>query len=261
MLPIDYEQLDRLYCIVTEDPDNSRYAVNAADLLNPDHLLPFLEAFRQQIKALDAQVAGTYFAAWWRGIAAAVQYMLSVTDAAVDLSLDNLTLHLADRGGYAQVFFRLKDARPKPWGEGNHDADRRQLLEFFYGGQLRPLFEAVSKAAGLPLGQLWGQMPQGITYYVNQIGQQVEDPMLKQRVQEDFAFLESTLEAEVFGLKLNPFQYKKREVPDPQNPGSTMLLKPTCCLAYRTDTGYGYCSSCPKLSKEQREQMFASTSN
>lgn len=34
-----------------------------------------------------------------------------------------------------------------------------------------------------------------------------------------------------------------------------MRIKASCCLAYLTDTGHGYCYSCPRMGEEERMEQ------
>ncbi|WP_223066045.1 IucA/IucC family C-terminal-domain containing protein [Paenibacillus caui] len=256
-MSINFELFDQYLCLVRCDPGGSAYSVNAKELLQPEAMETFLEAFRLQIKGTDVQVAGTYFAAWWRGVCVALQYMISLTDRMLDLSLDNIKLHLAFRDKYPKIVFRLAGPEELPWPAGSHEEKRAAVLEHFYAGQLRPLFQTLAASTGLSLGQLWGQLPLGIEYYMKLIEGMLESEGDKLRLREDHRFLAESLDPALFGLKRNPFTYKKVMIDDPREPGKQLVMKPTCCLAYRTDTGYGCCITCPKLTEEQRAQKFA----
>lgn len=252
-----YDLIKQYFNIVREAPAESKYSLPAADLVQPEVARVFLEAYRVQIQGQDLQVASTYFAAYWRGVCSALQYIVSVAPKTLDFSLDNFVLHLAEIKGVPQLLFVLKDGEAKAWPFENREQRREKVLSSFYGDTLRPFFECVASVSGLKLGQLWYQLPLGIEYYVNLLGSKLELEEDRARLKEDLRYLVEGMSPAVFGLKQNPFAFKRVWIDDPHHPGEKMPQKPTCCLKYRTGTNQSYCYSCPKMSKEQREQKYA----
>ncbi|AWB46315.1 hypothetical protein DCC85_20530 [Paenibacillus sp. CAA11] len=257
---IDYDWLRQNYNVMLQAPDRSKYNVKATALIEPETARDFLEAYRQHIQGKDHQVAATYFAAYWRGVCAAMQIMVATTSEMLDFSLGNFTLHLAEANGYNQLMFVLEDAAGHPWPPGTHETVRELMFTRFYGETLRPMFEVIAAEAGVTLGQLWYQMPLGIEYYLKHGADMLEDESARSRIEEGYRYTVEGLAPSVFGLKQNPFAFKRVYIDDPYHPGEKTVMKPTCCLAYRTDAGYGYCQSCPKLTKEQRAKMNAEIS-
>ncbi|WP_433944412.1 hypothetical protein [Paenibacillus sp. SN-8-1] len=257
-MKLNYELFEQLFCIVREDPHDAVLSIPASDILKEEAAISFLKAYQIEIKGQDLQVAATYFASAWRGICVTLQYMISLSDVRLDFSLTNLTLHLSRKNGYPSIFFRLRDAAEHPWPDQDRDSRRLEAIEGFYKETLRPVFGVLAGISGLPAAQIWGQLPLGVAYYIRHISGKLEQEPDRIRLQEDHEYLVKNVDPSVFGLSRNPFHYKPKWIDDLYNPGQQSQMKPTCCLAYRTDTGHGYCYSCPKLTRQQREEKAAS---
>lgn len=252
---IDYELLEQQLGIVTQEQTDALLTIPADQLFSHEGMRPFLEEYQKLIKGLDIQVAGTYFAASWRVVCAALQYMLSLEcGGGVHFLPRNLTIQIKEVLNYPRTFFVLKDLENLTWSEeGERTALRESVIRTFYQDGLRPIMETIASVTKLPLTQVWGQIPLGLSYYVELISAKLEDDLQRSRMREDYEFLTKELPADCFGLKRSPFDIKEIWVDSPHRPGEKTRMKPTCCLAYRTDTGHGYCYTCPKLSKEERE--------
>jgi len=252
-MTINFELLDRALSIVTEERENALVTVSAERLSEPEQALRLLTVYQEQIKGRDIQVTSTYYAACWRVVPAALLYMLEACDGRVDFSLSNLIIQIDIVNNYPRVFFVLKRTDALPWPTGPKETWRERVLGEFVKDTLRPVLETAAMLSGLPLGQIWGQMPLGVEFYLNYMADQLGDSPLKERLSEQYIFFSKRLGAEWFGLTRNPFDVKAIWLDDPYRPGEQTRMKPTCCLAYRTDSGHGYCYGCPKLSKEERE--------
>ena len=252
-MPIDYELLEQQLGIVTKKRQDALLTMPAAELTDREPMESFLKLSREQIKGRDIQVAATYFAATWRALCTAMQYMLSAAPGRLCFSLENLTIQVVLVNDFPWVYFVLNDPGEAPWPQGERNAWRENELGGFYAEALRPVMENIAAVSGVPLTQLWGQIRLGVQYYIRAIAGKLEDEALRSRLMEDYGYLAKELPAAWFGLKRNPFNVKEVLLDDPYRPGEKTPMKPTCCLAYRTDTGHGYCYGCPKLTKQERE--------
>lgn len=254
---IDYKLLENQLSVITELKQDAIYTIPAVDLLDRDKAASFLLFYQKEIKGLDIQVAGTYLAAGWRVLCAAVQYMLGVTNRWLSFALGNITIQVSRVHDYPRIFFVVHDSHELLWHEGDRKEWREEWIGGFYQKTIAPVFENISAITGLPLGQVWGQIPLGIEYYVNTLKETLDHETDQQALMEQYSFLVKELDPGWFNLSRNPFAVKPRWIDNPRRPGEQMQMKPTCCLAYRTDTGHGYCYSCPKMTKEQREAKHA----
>lgn len=254
---IDYNLLENQLSVVTELKQDAIYTIPAVELSDHDKVEQFLLFYQKEIKGLDIQVAGTYLAASWRVLCTAVQYMIGVTDRWLSFATENLTIQVSILNNYPRVFFVLNDSQELLWNEGNRSEWREEWVGGFYQQTIAPVFESIATVTGLPLGQVWGQIQLGIEYYVNSLRGMLDNEADQQSLMEQYSFLVKELDSSWFRLSRNPFAVKPRWIEDPRRPGEHMPMKPTCCLAYRTDTGHGYCYSCPKMTQEQREAKRA----
>ncbi|WP_055106143.1 (2Fe-2S)-binding protein [Paenibacillus ihumii] len=252
-LAIDYSLLEQQCYVVREPRDQAIYTIEGKAFLDRNRTERFLTMYQSEIKGLDIQVAATYFAASWRVLCAAVQYMVSLTSPRLNLHLENLTLQVVRVNEFPMIFFVLGEDSEIAWPGGKAGEWQEQQLGSFYKETLRPVMESAAEVSKLPVTQLWGQLPLGIAYYIKQMANKLDSAEHRAKLQADHESVKE-MSAEWFGIKRNPFAIKQVLVDHPYSPGEKMPLKPTCCLAYRTSTGLGYCYSCPKLTKQQREE-------
>ncbi|MEF2968239.1 (2Fe-2S)-binding protein [Paenibacillus sp. M1] len=252
---IDFGLLEQALYVVTRERENALVTIPADLLTDRQEAERLLKRYQELIKGQDLQVAATYYAASWRVMLTAALYLMTVCDGSPDLSLANLTLQIEMVNNYPYVFFVLKNASVRSWPVDREDSWRRETLGHYVRETLRPVMETAAAVSKLPVMQLWGQMPLGVEYYLDYIGKQIGDPAGQAQLMESYAFLTKGLEAEWFGLKRNPYDLKETWLDDPYHPGEATRMKPTCCLAYRTESS-GYCYGCPKLTKADREAMY-----
>lgn len=250
---IDYQFLEQQCHVVRGNKEQAIYTIQGENLLDRQWLERLLTMYQAEINGLDIQVAATYFAASWRVLCTAMQYMVSITHSRLNFQLDNLTLQIVPVHQFPTIFFVVQDDTESAWPNGETSLWGEERLGSFYKETLRPVLEAAANVARLPVTQLWGQLPLGITYYLKQLANKLESEEQRERLWADHEALK-TISTDWFGVKRNPFALKEILVDSPYSPGEKIPLKPTCCLAYRTETGLGYCYSCPRLNKQQREQ-------
>ncbi|AZK48885.1 (2Fe-2S)-binding protein [Paenibacillus lentus] len=255
-LAIDYQFLEQQCHVIGDCREQAIYTIAGLDFLDRQRAERFLTLYQAEIKGLDIQVAATYFAASWRVLCTALQYMVSLTSSRLNFNLENLTLQIVPVRQFPTIFFVLHSSSELTWPEGEASEWREAQLGSFYKETLRPVMETAAQVSGLPVTQLWGQLPLGVTYYLRQLANQLETEEQRNQLRTNYEYLR-TISPDWFGIRRNPFVLKEILVDNPYSPGEKMPLKPTCCLAYRTDTGLGYCYSCPKLTKKQREQKRA----
>jgi ferric iron reductase protein FhuF len=254
MTTIDFDYLEKNMYFTRTDMPQEIFRIELADLLDKHHARKLVEQYGLVLKALKPEVAATYFSLWFGWICAALQYTISHHDAAYDLSLRNL-------GGQVFLFnerprwaFQLHDIDSVSVPQGDRSAWRKRMLTSFYADQVTPVLAAVSAAAGIGVGQLWGQLATRLHYAQDAWLREAANVRVRQTIEEDFAYLQYELGADVFDRKRNPFDINFRQVDNPRIPGETLRIKASCCLAYLTDTGHGYCYTCPRMGEDEREQ-------
>lgn len=253
---IDYELLNQTLYVVTEKAADALITIPVSHLAALEGMQAFLDEYRLMIKGRDLQVAATYFASSWRTMLTAQMYFVTACGGSPDVSLQNLTLEIVMMNGYPCIFFVLGDLEAKAWPDARDAAWLQETVGYWLGNTVRPVLEMAAKVSGLPVQQLWGQMPLGVEFYLDYLGKRAGDAALQEQLMKQKEFLAKQLETSWFGLSRNPFDLKPVWLDDPYHPGQKTRMKPTCCLAYRTDTGHGYCYGCPKLTKAERAEKY-----
>lgn len=253
---IDYALLNQALYVVTEEDADALLTVPGEHLAEPEGMQAFLSHYMNMIKGRDLQVAAAYFASSCRTLLTARLYFMTACEGSPDLSLRNLTVEIRMANNYPCIFFVIGDLAMKSWPAVQDDAWRQETAGLWLESTLRPVMEAAAKVSGLPVQQLWGQMPLGVEFYLDYLGKMTGGSSCHERLVEQMAFLAKDVHASRFGLSRNPFDLKAVWLDDPYRPGNKTRMKPTCCLAYRTDSGHGYCYGCPKLTKAERAEKY-----
>lgn len=248
------EELGKHFNLVQELNGVPVVSLCGESIVDPEAMRSFLSAYQQLIEGQDLAVAAAYFTSWFGDVAAALQYTLSVHDAAPNFSLANLSIHLMKETGYTRIAFQLEKMNvilaPK-------DSEERTVwleaeLRRFYSQTARPLMECLSKASGLHVSMLWGQLPTALQNYRENIHNtyQDEEALLRQFAADE-QVVQNGLEADVFGLVKNPLHVRVRMIDHPLEPSKRLAIKNVCCLQYLRQ-GRSYCYTCPRLGKKER---------
>lgn len=257
---IDFLTLEQKFYLRLEDHEHVLASVTAADLIDPDNMQQFLTHYGERIRALEPAAAAAYFSGWLAYPALAQQYALSFHNQAFDMSLSNFVVQLNVGERHSPLSFKLVrwSHASAPAAAAERTAWLRQTLTELYGSTFRPLLEAASRAGGIEVGQLWGQFPTKLNYFMEHWLAEADEPWLRERINEDDRLLRQELHGEVFGRSKNPLDVKIRWLEDMKDPAKQMRMKNACCLFYRTEGGY-YCYTCPRMTEEQRAERRAQT--
>lgn len=253
---INFDVLESKLAVTRTGRSDADFSVNAADLLHKDNMDEFIRGYSSRIKALEPAAAAAGFCSWFRIVAVAQQYAVSVFDAALDLSLSNLAIQMYWKDGWNWVSFKLGEPRQFGFTQGTRERWREEVLTAFYREQVRPLIESIAASTGTNAGLLWGQFPSGFHYYIDQFLNEAENDTQRRQIEDDYQFLVRGLDGEVFGRTKNPFDVKIRLIDNPRDPGKPMRMKTTCCMFYRTEGGT-LCYACPRMTDEEREARKA----
>ncbi|WP_148449973.1 IucA/IucC family C-terminal-domain containing protein [Gorillibacterium timonense] len=165
---------------------------------------------------------------------------------------------MGESGEWFELAFVIGEADllPLPEGEERNRAVRL-AMDSFYGEIIRPVLEAVAAAAGVPARTLWATLATNLKYAQDRLDEQELPSLLRNNFARDFAYLMKEMPGTVTGTgERNPFDVRFRYADSPYEPGKKVLIRATCCLAYKTDTEYGYCYNCPKLSQAERAEHY-----
>jgi ferric iron reductase protein FhuF len=249
--------LEKNFYFGLTDREDALFSMSAAELLKPGEMKQFLRMYASCIKARELKPAAAYFCGWFGYVGMAQLYMLAVKNKQIDLSLANMTIQLYARDGHFLFAFKPDrwSERPLPESGKERSEQRLQALEQFYAHTVRPLFTAVSAAAEIGIGQLWGQLPARYSYCKDMLLALAGSADLQARIDGDFAALVHQLAPEVFGRKQNPFRVRIRLLEDLHDPARKIPIKSACCLYFMTEGG-DYCYNCPKLKDEERKKRW-----
>lgn len=254
---VDMELYEKVFFVTQRDIPDPVFEIGLAELAAPAGAAAFVDAYAPEIKAVSRDVAATYFASWAGRLCAAYQYALWHDRTVPGLTLSDLQLrmHRQERG--TALSFRVLEPRFEELpGDAEEEAAVYTALTHFYGAEIRPLLEAVAEAGGVPAGSLWGLHATGMYYIFDAWEQQTQgDAEARARLKLVQETVVHKLPPDVFGRPGNPFGIKFRMVESREDPNKQVRVKGSCCLAYKTETGHGYCYTCPKINEEERGKM------
>lgn len=238
---------------------DSLYVMEGSLLASDAGMRELLDVYAPLMKALDLGAAGAYATGRLSSLCAAVQYMVA-HDVLIDLSPERWRLELSwHEEGYCQFRYVLKDVQllegPDP---GKREEWRERVLSGFYREQVRPFVEAVHRVSGMDTGHLWRLFPSRLRYAVDSFCSSAESSLMHEKYEDDWSFLTTKLEPEVFGRNRNPLDMELRTVIYPGKPGEpdkTLWMKTACCCYYHTEGGK-YCYTCPRMSDREREERM-----
>lgn len=255
-LRADLDQLssDEAQRAIMQD-DKALYRLS--DMLDPKLLADYLDHYTRIARAEDRQVAAAFTAGWIGAIPLAFQYGVSIYNTAPDFSLENFTLRLWERNGRARVDFVLErwDEAVGPLDTEARQSWLRQQWTTLYRSQWGPLLKKLSEVSGIAETQLWGQWPSRFYREQQWLAEELEEPVLRDRVKGDYQLLREETDApEVFGCRRNPFAVTIIHL-EPLVPNRLTVMKSACCQFYRVE-GEDYCYTCPRLTRKQRQHKF-----
>jgi hypothetical protein len=252
---IDRALFEQMFYVTHSGAPEPLFEVDLDRLAQGDGALQFVQAYAPEIKASTYDVAATYFASWAGRLCAAHYYALWHDGLDMRLTLRDVSLQLVRQQWGVGITFKLKEyeAVPVPLIGESVEQTMHSAIERFFGEVVRPIVDAVSEAGGVSSGSVWALMTGAYSYLLSQWRGQELDDTARERLGLLNTLLVEKVRPEVFGRPKNPFQAKPRMVENIQGTGQLVPLKGSCCLAYKTDTGHGYCFTCPKINEEERQ--------
>ncbi|MEI7025500.1 (2Fe-2S)-binding protein [Paenibacillus sp. y28] len=253
LIPIDSSYLEQHLLFSQQEKSGLLIQVTLEELLHGEAMERFLAAYTARLRAADPDVAATYFISYYTMVCGAFHYLLWHNEILPDLSPSNLGVQLFLNGEYPGLVFNLQTPQGDP---APHQTQQRAWLEkrlaVFYSTIVRAVVERSAAAGGIRASHLWGQVAARLAFLRDKWK---KEPMTERQQEALSAGYELLLElpGSVFGTARNPLNRKFRYIEDPRNPGEQVRIRASCCMAYKTGFGHGYCYTCPKLTGEQRE--------
>lgn len=251
---MDTAYYENQYFVVLEDQPSTLFGASLSCLAGRQGAEAFIHAYAPLLKALEPDVAATYFASWFGAVCTAFQYSLWHDSFVPDFSLDNIEVQIYDNGRRIALAFRIKEWRGEALSWLNRSDRVKDAMILFYGRQVRPLLESIAAVIPMNVGLLWSTLITRMHYAKDRWMKEAQSEAELNFLKQDMDILFYKLEPSIFGRPRNPFPMKFRMMENPRVPGEQMRIKPVCCLAYKTDTDHGYCYTCPRLSEAEREE-------
>lgn len=169
---------------------------------------------------------------------------LSAYDRRLDLTPGNVWIEDGHVQGRWRSALPLSDTRPLPAVE-DHTTARALLARTLFGELLRPLWETLARVGRVSPRILWENAAVRLYSLYDRRLAELEDPAIRARCAEDFAWLLAATPAEL-GLETNPLAQFRR--PATANTlGRPVRFRRTCCFYYQATAPAEYCSNCPLI--------------
>lgn len=258
MHTVDFKQLEEKFFLTLYEPRNTVLTMPAFDLIQVENMMHLIDTYSPLIKAGERSTAAAFFCTWFAGLCGAMQSMLFRGEGVIlDLSLRNISVQLYADAKYPLFSFKINEVRFIKIPNIDREAWCKKVLYSFYREQVRPLIEILSQLAQISVLPLWGQIINTLYAQMEEEMVEASDEKSKKSIIYHYSILTRGIDASAFGLRKNPFDIKLKFIEHPNNPDQRILIKTACCLAYRLDTEFGYCYSCPRLKEKDRASLRA----
>ena len=252
------EHLEQKFPICLQDREGVLFAHSVQELVQEGSLSRLLDLYGPLIQSKATAATALSFCGWFIGVAVAMQYSLSVWNVAPDFAPEKVIVQVWQADQRFGIAFKIDgwSELAAPVRAEERAGWRNQVLARFYGKTVRPLVEALAKAANVQPAQLWGQFPTAFLYYVDTWCNGEPDAEIQQRVRDDYRSLVNQLDGAVFGRTKNPFDVTIRWIESLESPDVAVRMKTACCL-YDCLEGGTNCYTCPRLKEEDRAERRA----
>lgn len=221
------------------------------NLLQADAMTEFLRNYAQSIGASDVDVAATFFSGWLSGVCAAFHDRLLQTDHALELPLERMSVEILEHRKQVKLGFTLRGETGFWLRAYRLEHDRHRAYVAFYGQNIKPIIDMLSKVSGVSTGVFWGLIATRLYNVKDRLLEEADDAF-RERVEADFSAL-ATMNPKLFGRVRNPFHLKFKKAVYPGMPSKQLRVKASCCLYHKIDGADGPCFTCPRLSKLERD--------
>lgn len=252
---VPFALLETLFRIDTSKPA-SRMQFAAIDLLDEQRGRAFLTEVERDLQAPTPEVAASLFLKRYLALIMGAFYSMSLHSYGLKLPLENVILTAED--SWKTIRFSLQEAMGEEAPLQDRDAWRGRTVLHISSENLQPVIAALSKHTRISPNVLWSHTAYLIHYYYPAWQKEAEQAELRQRIADDFHYLQRIEDTRLFGSsKKNPFATRFTKVAHPAKPGEIIRLRKHCCLAYHLP-GRKCCYTCPKLTEAERtEQILA----
>jgi ferric iron reductase protein FhuF len=181
--------------------------------------------------------------------------MLSYHNTSFDLSLSNIELQIYhdEEHGHDGLNFKVLNQQEGSNSTVEQTSWRKEVIKEMFKSQVVPLLYMFTEVTNVRIKELWELLGLGLYYGHDKMLELVGATEEKERIEEDFEYITKELEPEIFQLKKNPLNITFTMVEASKEPGTLLRIKPSCCLYYETEGAKAKCYTCPRASKQERE--------
>lgn len=243
---------DNFYLSDQDEPQKI-YEANLHHLIHDEkELKNFFALYGKGIKAKGNDVVAAYFSSWFGYVCAGVQYIATYYHTKLALSLEDITVQLFPHPQYKDYWIHFKIRKLASISQ-NETNEELVSLDDFIQNIATPVIKVFAVKGNLRPQHLWSQVINAVFWSKKKWVENEERQNVKDKIEHEFnEFL--ALPSRYFDLNKNPFTLKLTTIDNPWNPEQPLWLKPSCCLAYRTESKPGYCYTCPRMKESEREE-------
>lgn len=252
---MDFSWIEKYFSVSPKGIKNPVVSIPADQLLDTGRMGELLQVTGDCLKATSAKLTATFVGLAAFGLCAAQQIAAAQQDRILDLSLENLTFQLENKG-YPNATFKITEVR---WTDISGESRSELLLEAlteFYRNTMRPFIETTAAVAQVKPDLIWNQFGARMAAVRDFITEQQPGTEMEAKFVEDYRLLMEQLPVEVLGRKKNPFDHKPRYIDNPYSPGSKMIVRSSCCYYDLREDGQR-CYNCPHHTEEDRAKIRA----
>ncbi|WP_341277913.1 (2Fe-2S)-binding protein [Paenibacillus sp. FSL H8-0537] len=263
----EYAQQEQAACFLQQnfrisigELEKEAYPFSAVELLDPTRCSHIMRLQSRQLEDPGDIVVGTLFAkryaVFFMGLVSAVSLFdcrLAIAPESVRFRITSLAAmeyQVRTAAHPSLTIFELEQRKV----EVENWTDR--LLQ-----HTEMILAAVSSHTGAKVNMMWSLISNYVQNSYVRLEQNVDVWRTEQRWQLILADRSILLEQR----KGNPLAVSFREFHHPQFEGAPIVLRRYCCLAYRLrregQQVHGYCSTCPKISDEERLDLLGYGAN
>lgn len=224
--------LQKKYNIHFTVDDSRKHRFFGRELLERDGLLELLTLVGAHLQSPNQTVTASLFAKHYGHLVIAGGLFATVHRGNhLDLSLDSLSLQTNE------------DWSPRLQLSNTCLPSMRDSLVSLFENNLKPLYRFLSEIGQIQESVLWAHASYSVHYLIDLWVEEAETEEEKRHLEEFF----STLLADTPELGL-AFEV----IPHPLFSEKTLRVRKKCCLRYCLPSGANNCTTCPKLSEEER---------
>lgn len=178
---------------------------------------------------------------------AASLYAMTVYDVGIDMSAQNCFLDYSYKEGLWQSKMPISNYLVnRPTDSADRVVWRKKVVSNIFANNLALLWQVLVDVTKVHPRILWENTAVRVySLYEKKIT--TTCPIMKEKIEEDYAYLIKEAMPEVFGIDHNPlgrYDYKKIKLTEDSG---LIRLRKSCCFYYKATQPMEYCSNCPLL--------------